>query len=132
MKVLYVGFKGANNASRQLVEKVNSSNKLFLTNSYDGIKSNLDKVDLKSYELILMFGINKNLKNKIVIEVKSKCDNEELMTTVNYKKFKLLLHENNIDVDINFKPTRYLCNYAYYLALSKNTKCVFHSHTRFI
>ena len=36
MKVLYVGFKGINNASRQLVEKVNSSNKLFLTNSYDG------------------------------------------------------------------------------------------------
>ena len=47
------------------------------------------------------------------------------MTTVNYKKFKLWLHENNIDVDINFKPTRYLCNYAYYLALSNNTNCVF-------
>lgn len=94
-------------------------------NSYDGIKGNLDKVDLKSYELILMFGINKNLKNKIVVEVKSKYDNKELMTTVNYKKFKLWLHENNIDVDITFKPTRYLCNYAYYLALSNNTNCVF-------
>lgn len=34
MKVLYVGFKG--------------SNKLFLTNSYDGIKSNLDD----GYEII--------------------------------------------------------------------------------
>ena len=31
-------------------------------NSYDGIKSNLDKADLKSYELILMFGINKTVK----------------------------------------------------------------------
>ena len=41
MKFLYVGFKGSNNASCQLVEKVNSSNKLLLTNSYDGIKGNL-------------------------------------------------------------------------------------------
>ena len=32
MKVLYVGFKGSNNVSCQLVEKVNSSNKLFLKN----------------------------------------------------------------------------------------------------
>lgn len=67
----------------------------------------LTNICLESYDFIIMFGINKNLKNKIIIEVKSKYNNETLMTKVNYKKMKSLFQENNMDVDINDNPTQY-------------------------
>ena len=54
MKILYTGFKGKNNASCQLVEQINPSEKLLLTNSFGGIKRDLDSIPLESYELIIM------------------------------------------------------------------------------
>ena len=75
--------------------------------------------------LLLCLGLKKNLKNKIIIEVNSKYNNEILMTNVNYKKIESLFNDNNIDVDINDNPTQYLCNYAYHLALSRNINSLF-------
>ena len=125
MNILYIGFKGAHNSSYQLVQSISSSNKLLLTNSFNGIKKDLGNIGLESYDFIVMFGINKNLKNKIIIEVNSKYNNETLMTNVNYEKIESILKENNIDVDINDNPTQYLCNYAYHLALQRNLNSIF-------
>ena len=125
MNILYIGFKGAHNSSYQLVQSISSSNKLLLTNSFNGIKKDLGNIGLESYDFIVMFGINKNLKNKIIIEVNSKYNNETLMTNVNYEKIESIFKENNIDVDINDNPTQYLCNYAYYLALQRNLNSIF-------
>ena len=47
------------------------------------------------------------------------------MTNVNCKKIESLLKENNIDVNINYNPTQYLCNYAYHLALQRNLNSIF-------
>ena len=63
MSILYIGFKGAHNSSYQLVQSISSSNKLLLTNSFNGIKKDLGNIGLESYDFIVMFGINKNLKN---------------------------------------------------------------------
>lgn len=125
MKILYTGFKGKNNASYQLVELINPNDKVLLTNSFEGLKKDLDNISLESYNLIIMFGINKNLKDKVIIEVNSNFNSEYLNTKVNYEELKSVIYNNDIDVDLNFKPTKYLCNYAYHTALLRNKNSIF-------
>lgn len=125
MKILYTGFKGKNNASYQLVEQINKNDKLLLTNSFDGIKKDLDNISLDSYDYVIMFGINKNLKYKLIIEVNSKYNEVSLTTKVNYKELKMWISNYDIDVDLNFKPSKYLCNYAYHTTLLRNKNTIF-------
>ena len=125
MKILYTGFKGKNNASCQLVELINANDKVLLTNSFEGIKKDLAKISLESYDLIIMFGINKNLKDKLIIEINSNLNLEYLNTKVNYDELKSMISDNDIEVDLNFKPTKYLCNYAYHNALLINKNSIF-------
>lgn len=125
MKILYTGFKGKNNASYQLVETINPNDKVLLTNSYEGIKRDLDNVSLESYDLVLMFGINKKLKDKMVIEVNSKYNEVDLITKVNCKELKLWICKYNVETVLNYKATKYLCNYAYHTALLRNKNSVF-------
>lgn len=125
MKILYTGFKGKNNASCQLVELINANDKVLLTNSFEGIKKDLAKISLESYDLIIMFGINKNLKDKLIIEINSNLNLEYLNTKVNYDELKSMISDNDIEVDLNFKPTKYLCNYAYHNALLRNKNSIF-------
>ena len=125
MKILYTGFKGKNNASCQLVELINANDKVLLTNSFEGIKKDLAKISLESYDLIIMFGINKNLEDKLIIEINSNLNLEYLNTKVNYDELKSMISDNDIEVDLNFKPTKYLCNYAYHNALLRNKNSIF-------
>ena len=125
MKILYTGFRGKNNASCQLVELINPNDKVLLTNSFEGIKKDLDNISLESYDLIIMFGINKNLKDKLIIEINSNLNLEYLNTKVNYDELKSMISDNDIEVDLNFKPTKYLCNYAYHNALLRNKNSIF-------
>lgn len=125
MKILYTGFRGENNASCQLVELINPNDKVLLTNSFEGIKKDLDNISLESYDLIIMFGINKNLKDKLIIEINSNLNLEHLNTKVNYDKLKSTISNNDIEVDLNFKPKKYLCNYAYHNALLRNKNSIF-------
>ena len=84
MKVLCTGFKGKNNSSYYLLSKI-SGQKLFLTNSYDGLKKDIMNVTDK-YDLVVMFGLDTSLKNtanflcKLLIEAnagKVECAIEE-------------------------------------------------------
>lgn len=59
MNILYVAFKGKNNASYQLLSNLNGD-KLLLTNSHDGLKRDID-MKSEQYDLIFMFGIDKTL-----------------------------------------------------------------------
>ena len=52
-KVLFVGFKGKNNASGRLAELI-SPNHLLLTNSFGGLKKDIDTISEK-YDLAIMF-----------------------------------------------------------------------------
>ncbi|MBR4781354.1 MAG: hypothetical protein IK014_08350, partial [Lachnospiraceae bacterium] len=65
-KVLYVGFKGKNNASGILTEQL-SSEHLLLTNSFEGLKKDIDSI-CKEYDHIIMFGVDKSLVSTVRIE----------------------------------------------------------------
>ena len=69
-KKLYVGFKGNNNSSHKLVENLKGE-KCFLTNSFSGLKKDIDS----EYDIVYMFGLDKNLKDSIKIDKYAKQNN---------------------------------------------------------
>lgn len=126
MNVLYVGFKGKNNASYQLLSNL-KGNKLLLTNSYDGLKRDIAMQQGK-YKLILMFGIDKTLKNEIRIEKNARYDEERAETLIDIYAMNQHFNKNGIDAFISDIPTAYLCNAAYFHMLKKYTGRVVFVH----
>ena len=66
MQILYTGFIGKNNSSYQLLQSI-EGNKLFLTNSFEGLRRDIEKHDGK-YDCSVMLGLDKTLKNEVRIE----------------------------------------------------------------
>lgn len=116
---LLIAFKGKFNASNILTSELidDKFESLFITNSFKGIDKDLKKKDLKNYDKIYIFGINKKLRNEIQLEKKAKID-KELNTELDINSLKGKFDE--IKIEINKKPTKYLCNYAYYKCLLEN------------
>ena len=80
MKVLLIAFYGKYNASNMLINMIDSNvDKLILTNSFVKLEQELNNTSLEEYDLILMFGINKFLKDEIRLEKTAKLD--ELLDT---------------------------------------------------
>ena len=63
--ILFTAFKGINNTSFQLVSQIGGQSE-FLTNSFRGVAKDVCGIEAQ-YDSVIMFGIDKNLKNKIRI-----------------------------------------------------------------
>lgn len=120
METLFIGFKGKNNSSFQLVSQINGD-RLFLTNSFEGLKKDIDSIE-KDYDIIYMFGLDKSLKNQIRIDTIAKNNETIVGSDFNIDNFKNILMKNSINYYTSNKPTNYFCNEAYYYVLSKVTK----------
>ena len=124
MKVLLTAFYGKYNASNMLVDMIDDNvDKLILTNSFIKLEHELNNTLLEAYDLILMFGINKFLKDEIRLEQTAKLD-DVLDTCIDIKSISELCNKY-IKTSINNVPTRYLCNSAYYHSLKKNRNTLF-------
>ena len=124
MKVLLTAFYGKFNASNMLVDIIDLEvDKLILTNSFVKLEQQLNSILLEEYDLILMFGINKFLKDEIRIEQTAKLDN--IINTCLDINYISKLCNGFIKTSINNVPTRYLCNSAYYHALKRNKNTLF-------
>lgn len=117
MPVLYVAFKGNGNSSNKIVRNLNGD-KLFLTNSYGGSKKDIDNID-RAYDLVYMFGLDKNLKGTVRIDRVAQKDEVYLHSTVNVDSIAMKLDQNGIITNIGDTPTRSLCNEAYWYMLRK-------------
>lgn len=128
MKVLFTGFKGYNNPSNVIINKIIgkiSNDTLLFNNSYNQIDKQLDKINIEGYNLILMLGLINNLKKSIRIEANAYLDKELLTTNINYDELGEYFIYNGVKCLINHKPTNYLCNYAYYKVLKRNKNAIF-------
>ena len=124
MKVLLTAFYGKYNASNMLVDMIDDNvDKLILTNSFIKLEHELNNTLLEAYDLILMFGINKFLKDEIRLEQTAKLNNA-LDTCIDIKLFSELCNKY-INTSINNVPTKYLCNSAYYHTLKRNLNTLF-------
>ena len=117
MSVLYVGFKGNGNSSNKVVRNLNGD-KLFLTNSYAGLKKDIDNIT-GTYDLVYMFGLDKKLKGNIRIDCAAQRGGVCLYTAVDFDSIALKLNQNGIITDTSSTPTQSLCNEAYWYMLRK-------------
>ena len=123
MKKLYTAFKGTHNTSFQLVSQL-CGDKLFLTNSFQGLEKDILSIDFK-YDIVYMFGIDKNLKNSIRIETCANYNGELVNTSLDIVTLEKVIKDLGVTYTISSKPTAYLCNAAYYHMLKKNRNTVF-------
>lgn len=124
MKVLYTGFKGRNNSSYQLLSEI-SGEKLFLTNSFEGLKRDIMNIS-DIYALVIMFGLDTNLKDAVRMELVAEYEGRIEITKADCAAICRCLEENDIQCIVSENPTQYLCNSAYYHMLRKTEgKAVF-------
>lgn len=117
MTVLYSAFKGKNNSSFCLVERINGE-KLFLTNSFEGLKKDIDGIE-KKYSTVYMFGLDKGLKRSVRVEPCAEKDGETIYTEFNTAEIIDKLKKEGLKCKLAENPTHYLCNEAYYYMLKK-------------
>ena len=117
MRTLYVAFKGKGNSSNKIVSNF-IGNKLVLTDSYMGLKRDIDSIH-DTYDLVYMFGLDKKLRGDIRIDSVAAKDGVRLCSDIDLDAIMTKLSENGIAVSIGTTPTKYLCNEAYWYMLNK-------------
>lgn len=123
MKTLYTGFKGINNASFQLVSALNGA-VFFLTNSFKGIERDIAMLDGK-YDSVIMIGIDPTLTNSIRFESCAEYYGEKLYSAFPVDLLTARCDEMKISYHVSSRPTKYICNAAYWHMLRKNKNTVF-------
>ena len=119
---LYIGFKGKNNASCILAKSI-SANSFLLTNSFEGLKRDIDSLSC-AYDSVILFGIDKNLTDTVRIEKVAEKDTR-YCSELNLEYLSAQLDAVGISNYLSDKPTHYLCNDAYWYLLRKfNGKAV--------
>ena len=117
--VMLTAFKGNNNSSKLLLDKVNSGNitKKLLTNSFDGCERELLRyINIYNPEYIISFG-RKPLINKLYIETSACCDDLCISTNFDISFLKKSLQGADLSFAFSDKAGNYLCNYVYYKGL---------------
>ena len=122
-KTLFTAFKGNNNTSYQLVSRINK-NSFYLTNSFVGLEKDISSID-RDYDTVYMFGIDKNLVDKIRVETCAEYNGEYISTRFDLTDLKEKFKNYNVGFSISTKPTHYLCNAAYYYMLKRNLNTIF-------
>ena len=117
MPTLYVAFKGNGNSANKIVRSINGE-KLFLTNSYNGLKKDIDNIN-GTYDLVYMFGLDKRLKGNVRIDCVAQRGDVCLYSDVDFNSIAMNLSQNGIITNIGNTPTQYLCNEAYWYMLRK-------------
>lgn len=116
-KALFVGFKGKNNASGRLAELI-SPNHLLLTNSFGGLKKDIDTISEK-YDLAIMFGVDKTLVSTVKLEKFATMNDKRLYSKLGLIEFAEALILADIIPVISDEPRRSLCNDAYWHMLTR-------------
>ena len=117
MRILYVGFKGKNNTSFQLVSALDGE-RLFLTNSFSGIERDIEALST-DFDAVVMFGLDKSLCDAVRIEKMAALHSDTLSTVLSTEQIAERFAKNGIRCEITERPTHYLCNDAYYRMLQK-------------
>ena len=122
--ILFTGFKGRNNSSSLLAEQL-SSEHLLLTNSFTGLKKDIESID-KEYDLVVMFGVDTTLTSTVRIEKAASLDGIKRVSSLDLGWIVDALNSAGLSTVISDTPTAYLCNAAYYHMLNKfSGKAVF-------
>ncbi len=95
-----------------------------LTNSFKGLEKDICSIST-DYSVVYMFGVDKHLCDKVRIEASANYNDETVNTEFDILCLEKKLRSVEISYTVSDKPTRTLCNAAYYHMLKKNSKTVF-------
>ena len=96
-----------------------------MTNSFEGLKRDIMSIS-DTYDLVIMFGLDTNLKDTVRIECVAEYEGRIETTKADCAALCRCLEENDIHCIVSEDPTQYLCNAAYYHMLHKTDgKAVF-------
>ncbi len=123
MKTLFIGFKGKNNTSAQIVNQLDGD-VLLLTNSFSGLETDILSV-AEPYDSVYMFGVDSLLNGTLRIEKRAALHGIFLSSDYDIARLSDMMDSHNIVHSISDAPTQYLCNAAYYHMLCKNRNTVF-------
>ncbi len=122
-KIFFTGFKGENNSSRILVKTL-SNDPILLTNSFGGLKKDIGNIK-DDFDLMLMFGCDKELKDSVRIERFAEKNGEKIASAMDLENISENFEKAGIRNIISESPGYYLCNEAYWCALQRfNRKAV--------
>ncbi len=116
-KVLFVGFKGKNNASGKLAAVI-SSEHLLLTNSFEGLKKDIDLAG-EEYDRVILFGVDKTLTSSVRIEKSAAKDDKKRNSELDLPDLIESIKAVEIEAEVSDNPKNSLCNDAYWQALTK-------------
>lgn len=123
MKTLYIGFKGKNNTSSQLVNQLGDDT-LLLTNSFSGLEKDILSIT-ESYDSIYMFGVDSSLKGTLRIEKCAELNGITVLSDYDVSQLSKIMDGYGVVNSISNVPSQYLCNAAYYHMLCKSKNAVF-------
>ena len=116
-KKLFVGFKGKNNSSAILVSAL-SSQQYYLTNSFEGLRKDIEKMP-PDYDEVWLFGVDKGLETSVRIERVAEKDGIIRSTALDPENLAARFSEAGLKAVVASHPTEYLCNEAYWHLLEK-------------
>ena len=111
---IYIGFKGKNNTSSTLVEYL-SEKPYLLTNSFSGVKKDIENL-ADNYDYVLMFGVDKNLKDSVRIERIAEREGVCLLSDLDLDDISKRLSTVGVMNYISNTPIHYLCNEAFWFS----------------
>lgn len=114
---LLIGFKGKNNLSGELV-KAPGRDYCLLTNSFGGVKKDIDAIDA-AYDSVILFGVDKNLAGTVRIERTAEKDGIRCSSRLDLERMTDGFREAGLEAKVSETPTAYLCNEAYWHLLRK-------------
>lgn len=117
MNALYIGFKGQNNSSCQLVSAM-AGDKYFLTNSFGGVKRDIDRLPT-IHPAVFLFGLDKVLTDSVRVELCAEASGHILHTKADVAALSRRFDSLGVSYLISGQPTHFLCNAAYYHLLQK-------------
>lgn len=130
-KILVAGFKGEDNSSKVLLDKIDCKYKLYLENDFDISEEQLEmKLREEDYDEVVIFG-SKTLVKSIYIELTGKRNNKQYCTNYDYNKISEYLKLNGYKTNISNDAGNYLCNNIYFYGLEliskkyQNVKLIF-------
>ncbi len=131
--VLLTAFKGIDNSSKILLDKINGVNvkKELLTNSFETCEKEIKKyISEYTPDYIISFG-RKPVINRLYIEPTAFLDGVCIETRFDVSLLTDSLEAQKIPFKLSEKPTNYLCNHVYCKGLefidktSANTQMIF-------
>ena len=89
-----------------------------LTNSYAGLKRDIDKL-IADYDEVYLFGVDKSLSDSFRIEQYAEKEGKQLATMLDINEIVNRLSASGIKWTVSKKVTHYFCNEAYWHLLEK-------------